>query len=170
VKDPEILVLDEPTVNIDPEGVREILGLVARLRDERGVTVLLSSHLLNQVQAVCDRVGIFVQGTLKAQGSVDQLLATVRDGWDIEVGAVGADVDRLAEALRAVPAVRTVAVTPDGFLVRADADVRALLPGAVAAAGGHLLHLQRQRADLDTIYHHYFGGDHDDLVGAGRDG
>ena len=169
VKDPEILVLDEPTVNIDPEGVREILALVARLRDERGVTVLLSSHLLNQVQAVCDRVGIFVKGTLKAHGSVDELLHSLRDGWTIEVGAVGGDPAAVAASLLALPGVRAVdAGAGDVHVVRADADVRALVPDAVAAAGARLVHLQRQRADLDTIYHHYFGGDRDgDLVHTG---
>src|SRR5690606_35147555 len=59
VKDPELLILDEPTVAIDPVGVVEILDLIRRLPD-RGVTVLLSSHLLEQVQSVCDRIGIFV--------------------------------------------------------------------------------------------------------------
>ena len=57
VKDPSILILDEPTVNIDPEGVRELLLLVERLRTDQGVTVLLSSHLLHQVEQVCDRIG-----------------------------------------------------------------------------------------------------------------
>ena len=68
VKDPSILILDEPTVNIDPEGVRELLLLVERLRTDQGVTVLLSSHLLHQVEQVCDRIGIFVKGRLVAVG------------------------------------------------------------------------------------------------------
>ena len=73
VKDPSILVLDEPTVNIDPEGVRELLLLVERLRTDQGMTVLLSSHLLHQVEQVCDRIGIFVKGRLVAVGTVDEL-------------------------------------------------------------------------------------------------
>ena len=68
VKDPSILILDEPTVNIDPEGVRELLLLVERLRTDQGVTVLLSSHLLHQVEQVCDRIGVFVSGKLMASG------------------------------------------------------------------------------------------------------
>ena len=73
VKQPSILILDEPTVNIDPEGVRELLALVERLSDEQGVTVILSSHLLHQVEQVCDRIGIFVKGRLVALGTVDEL-------------------------------------------------------------------------------------------------
>ena len=87
IKNPSILILDEPTVNIDPEGVREILLLVRRLSDERGVTVLLSSHLLHQVEQVCDRIGIFLRGRLVAQGTLEKLAATVEDRWVIEVGA-----------------------------------------------------------------------------------
>ena len=68
VKDPSILILDEPTVNIDPEGVRELLLLVERLRADQGVTVLLSSHLLHQVEQVCDRIGVFVKGKLVGVG------------------------------------------------------------------------------------------------------
>src|SRR5690625_2918329 len=73
IKDPEVIILDEPTLGIDPEGVREILQLIKRLNEEQQITVLLSSHHLHQVQQVCDRVGIFVTGQLLAQGNVDDL-------------------------------------------------------------------------------------------------
>ena len=75
VKQPRVLVLDEPTIAIDPRGVEEILELIRWLRDEQQVTVLLSSHLLHQVQEVCDRVGLFVDGRLVAAGSVGDLAA-----------------------------------------------------------------------------------------------
>src|SRR5690606_7082760 len=75
VKDPGVLILDEPTTAIDPEGVAEILGMIRRLATESGVTILLSSHLLHQVQAVCDRVAIFVQGKVVAQGHPHELAA-----------------------------------------------------------------------------------------------
>lgn len=73
VKHPRMLILDEPTIAIDPRGVEQMLALIRQLRDEQAVTVLLSSHLLHQVQEVCDRVGIFVDGRLRAAGSVDEL-------------------------------------------------------------------------------------------------
>ena len=68
VKDPDVLILDEPTTAIDPLGVVEILDLLRRLVRERGLAVLLSSHLLDQVQSVCDRVGIFAAGQLIGAG------------------------------------------------------------------------------------------------------
>lgn len=77
VKQPRVLILDEPTIAIDPRGVEEVLDLIRWLRDDQGVTVLLSSHLLHQVQEVCDRVGLFVSGRLVAAGSIHDLAATV---------------------------------------------------------------------------------------------
>ena len=82
VKNPSILILDEPTVNIDPEGVRELLNLVERLRTEQGVTVLLSSHLLHQVEQVCDRIGIFVRGRLVASGTLEEIKRLRQMGAD----------------------------------------------------------------------------------------
>ena len=61
VKSPDLLILDEPTTSIDPLGVVEILDLLRRLVDERGISIMLSSHLLSQVQSVCDRIGIFTR-------------------------------------------------------------------------------------------------------------
>ncbi|MCK9507683.1 MAG: ABC transporter ATP-binding protein [Pigmentiphaga sp.] len=73
MKNPEIIILDEPTTGIDPSGIKEFLELIVRLSKEEGVTVLFSSHSLYQVQQVCDRVGIFVQGKLLAAGQIDAL-------------------------------------------------------------------------------------------------
>ena len=73
VKDPDILILDEPTTAIDPLGVVEILDLIRHLADERGLAVLLSSHLLDQAQLICDRVGVFHRGKLVGHGTVPEL-------------------------------------------------------------------------------------------------
>jgi ABC-2 type transport system ATP-binding protein len=73
VKAPAVLILDEPTASIDPAGVEELLTLIRRLAHENGLAVLLSSHLLAQVQQLCDRVGIFSRGRLIAEGSVGEL-------------------------------------------------------------------------------------------------
>ena len=80
VKSPDLLILDEPTTSIDPLGVVEILDLLRRLTDERGIAILLSSHLLNQVQSVCDRIGIFASGRLVGIGTVEELARTSATG------------------------------------------------------------------------------------------
>jgi len=72
VHDPRLLILDEPTAGVDPAGSREIRDLILRLK-ERGKTILLTSHLLEQVQEVCDRVGILAKGRLVREGSLDIL-------------------------------------------------------------------------------------------------
>ena len=74
VHEPRLLVLDEPAAGVDPAGARQIRELILALK-KRGVTVLLSSHLLGQVQEICDRVGILAQGVLVREGSMKELLA-----------------------------------------------------------------------------------------------
>ena len=152
VKYPSILILDEPTVNIDPEGVRELLELVDRLSDEQGVTVILSSHLLHQVEQVCDRIGIFVKGRLVALGTVEEL-ATDLDQWVFAVGVDG--IADPANALAGVPGVVDVRPADGRLVVVASRDVRSDVhqSSPIAAAPTHLA---RQGADLDAIYHRHF--------------
>ena len=73
IREPEVIILDEPTLGIDPSGVKEFLSFIRRLSREQGLTVLLSSHHLHQVQQVCDRVGIFVEGKLLVEGNIETL-------------------------------------------------------------------------------------------------
>jgi ABC-2 type transport system ATP-binding protein len=158
VKRPSVLVLDEPTVNIDPEGVRDILLLVRRLRDERGVTILLASHLLHQVEQVCDRIGIFLSGRLAAVGTLEKLAAGVDDRWIIEVGAAGVDPAGLGRAIGAIAGVNSIEREGDLVLAMADHDLRVAIGDLVADSGWKLTHLRRRGADLDAIYHRYFMG------------
>ena len=82
INDPELIVLDEPTTGLDPMGTREMKDLIMRLRDE-GKTILMCSHLLPDVQDVCDRIAILYQGELKELGRVDRLL-TVQDVTQVQ--------------------------------------------------------------------------------------
>lgn len=82
INDPELIMLDEPTTGLDPIGTREMKDLILRLRDQ-GKTVLMCSHLLADVQDVCDRIAILYQGELKELGRVDRLL-TVQDVTQIQ--------------------------------------------------------------------------------------
>ncbi|HXF74309.1 MAG TPA: ABC transporter ATP-binding protein, partial [Actinomycetota bacterium] len=147
VKDPEVLILDEPTVAIDPEGVAEVLELIRRVSRERGVTVLLSSHLLHQVRTVCDRVGIFAAGRLVALGRVDELAARAgAAGATLEV-AVEGEPGRVEEALRSLPGVRALerdGRDPRRWVVVAEGDPRPALARALADRGLVLLHLERR--------------------------
>jgi ABC-2 type transport system ATP-binding protein len=73
IKDPKLVVLDEPTLGLDPEGINSMLQLITSLGRDEGISVLLCSHLLHQTQRVCDRVGILNKGRLVAQGTIKEL-------------------------------------------------------------------------------------------------
>lgn len=158
VKGPSVLVLDEPTIAIDPAGVEELLALLRRLVVERNLTVLLSSHILGQVQSLCDRVGFFHQGRLVAAGPFAELAAQGGDRRIVlEVGVEG-DAGVIDGVARAIPGV--TAVEPHGRDIRlrvvtATTDVAASLTGALAAAGHHVVHLRRQGDDLAELYRRF---------------
>lgn len=90
INEPELIVLDEPTTGLDPIGCREMKDLILRLREERKVTVLMCSHLLADVQDVCDRIAILHQGELKELGRVDDLLK-VREVTEIRTTTLSDD-------------------------------------------------------------------------------
>jgi len=73
VKDPEVAFLDEPTLGLDPDSTNRMIQLIQQLCAEKKMTVLLSSHMLHQVQKICDRIGIMISGHMVAQGSMDKL-------------------------------------------------------------------------------------------------
>lgn len=155
VKDPKVLVLDEPTIGIDPEGVKEILDLIMRLRDEKGVTILLSSHLLSQVRAVCDRVAIFVSGKLVAQGPVSELAAQhgMSQG-EIEVSA--GDWEAAGKALWSISGVQDIRREEKLWVVVAERDIRPEISRVFAQQDIPLLHLRKREQSLEDIYSRYF--------------
>ncbi|WP_236713084.1 ABC transporter ATP-binding protein [Neomoorella mulderi] len=162
VKDPAIIILDEPTLGIDPEGVRELLALIVRLAREGGKTVLLSSHLLHQVQQICDRVGIFVAGRLLAAGPVALLGHQVMAGKPLEIELQAEpDNDNLLSTLRSLQGV--TAVERHGAFIRlrcaAGRDIRPELVPYLAGKGFTLLYLRARGYDLDDIYRQYFQGE-----------
>jgi ABC-2 type transport system ATP-binding protein len=164
VKDPEILILDEPTTAIDPIGVVGILGLLRDLVRDRGVTILLSSHLLVQVQSVCDRVGIFAAGRLIGLGTVPELAAEYgADTARVEVSfesASGDSAERIQSALGAIPNVTAVepAATPEDPWIltvepaSADRSVREAVLAAAATQQLGLTAIRSVSASLDEIY------------------
>jgi ABC-2 type transport system ATP-binding protein len=164
IKSPSILILDEPTVNIDPEGVRELLRFVSELRTVEGLTVLLSSHLLHQVEQVCDRIGIFVGGRLVGIGTVADLAGTLGGEWVFEVGVdPGPSSAHIADVIKNVSGVRDVdSDGPGRWLVMARTDIHPQLLAAVVGSGCTIDHFVRRGADLDAIYHRYFTGRTDD--------
>ena len=158
IKDPSIIILDEPTTAIDPAGVEEVLALVRELADE-GAAILLASHLLHQVQQICDRVGIFVNGKLVASGTTDKLAAQAGSG-PITIEVVAAPpVDQVRQAVLKVDGVTSVVADQRDkqlLVVTANRDVRADLARALVEAGHPPFHLRRRGDELDEVYRRYF--------------
>ena len=166
VKDPDVLILDEPTTAIDPIGVVEILDLLRSLVRDRGMAILLSSHLLNQVQSVCDRIGIFAAGRLIGQGTLDQLAGRFGGAHaHIEVAFEEIDesaTERIASVLRGIDGVSAVspgrtASAPWSVTVassEAEAAVRRRLPVVAAEHDLLLVSLRPVAPSLEEIYRH----------------
>ncbi|WP_024506730.1 ABC transporter ATP-binding protein [Bradyrhizobium sp. ARR65] len=154
VKRAEIAILDEPTSGLDPQATLEFLDLIRQLKAE-GTTVLLSSHLLDQVQRICDRVALFQSGHIVLMGSVAELSVQVLGaGFVVEVEAEGTGIARRLATIPGVSNVETLA--EDRFRMTAERDVRADAARAVVAVDGALKRLSVDEPSLEAIYARYF--------------
>lgn len=154
MKGAQVALLDEPTSGLDPQSQIEFLQIIRNLK-QKNVSVLLSSHLLAQVQSICDRVALFHKGCIVLIGTVPELARQVLGGgFHVEVEAIGRD---LAEPLKRVPGVSAVEKVSTNYLrLLADRDVRPDVAAAVVAAGGGLLRLEIAVPSLEEIYTTYF--------------
>jgi ABC-2 type transport system ATP-binding protein len=154
MKDAAIAILDEPTSGLDPQATLELLDTIRGLKRD-GVSVLLSSHLLDRVQSVCDRVALFQKGRIVLIGTVAELGRKILGGgYAVEVEAQGVG---LVERLKQVPGVTAVEQTgADRVRLLADRDVRPEAAAAVVSAGGRLLRLSVEEPSLEMIYTRYF--------------
>ena len=180
VKSPDILILDEPTAAIDPIGVVEILDLLRELADEHRITILLSSHLLSQVQSTCDRVGIFAAGRLIGVGTVEELsrrfgessarIEVTLDGSDADAAAAAAHATTTLESISGVTKVIAPERAREPWVLLASRDrasaVRVAVLAAAARENLHLSAIREVEPSLDDIYRRALRDR--GLVGAGR--
>jgi ABC-2 type transport system ATP-binding protein len=157
LKRADIAILDEPTSGLDPQATHEFLEMIEGLKKE-GVTVLLSSHMLDQVQRVCDRVALFQSGRIVLMGKVSELAQQVLGGGylvDMDVAApAGVDLEVRLRGLAGVSSVQRFGQFR--YRIAATRDVRADAASAVVMAGGALTNLGFEEASLDAIYNRYF--------------
>jgi ABC-2 type transport system ATP-binding protein len=174
IKDPEVIILDEPTLGIDPAGVREFLDLIIELSRENKITVLLSSHLLHQVQQICDRVGIFVKGRLLATGDIKTLASELfsHAPYSVEIGLGNANavtddqtrqagIDAIISSIRQIDGVTSVSETNGMLHAECSRDITGKIAAAVISSGAHLTSLNMKMYGLDDIYYRSFEGDED---------
>ncbi len=174
IKQPEVIILDEPTSGIDPSGVREFMDLILQLSREEGLTVLFSSHHLHQVQQICDRVGLFVSGNLLAEGDIPSLSKELFSGEPVVVEAgicysskttdlqwKASQDKELEELLRKMDGVIDVHLEKDIFHIGCMRDMSSEIAKVIVTWGAGLNYLQKKEHGLDDIYNRYFEGGKD---------
>lgn len=157
VKEPQVVILDEPTLGIDPDGATRILDLITGLSREQGLTVLLSSHMLHQVQQTCHRIGIIVKGRMIVQGELDQLGSAIlkERQWNFLLEVDG-KADGLDRELRSLNGVTEIEQRSRGWFLRCTRDVRSEVVSLVTKKGLSLLQLRSEDPTLEEIYLKYF--------------
>jgi ABC-2 type transport system ATP-binding protein len=151
VGDPELLLLDEPASALDPAGRREVLDLISQLRGR--ATVVLSSHLLGDVQEVCDTIGILRSGRLLYQGPIDSLLVgRAVPAYRVRLRSAVAPVVAALSGVTWVRDVQALSDTDLRVLVASLADAEAGLPGALAACSARVVSLLPEEPDLEQVF------------------
>ncbi|MCF3110791.1 ABC transporter ATP-binding protein [Niabella sp. CC-SYL272] len=158
IKRPEVIILDEPTLGIDPSGVKDFLVLIKQLSRQQGLTVLLSSHHLHQVQQVCDRVGIFVGGKLLAEGNIDTLAGNLfaSEPFVVEVMVKNPAPETLEADLMKMDGVKKVLVKDQLLQISGGSDITPGLVRLLVQKGMDITGVQRRSYGLDEIYERYF--------------
>ncbi len=157
MKDPKIIIMDEPTLGIDPAGMHELTKLIRDLSVKDGRTILISSHELYQIQEISDRVGIFVGGKMIAIESDGSYTLDIKArAADLNVSQQDSD-DLLRRLLSKVAGVREVSENADGTVhIEADHNIEAELLALMVGNGFVLREMHETGGDLDTIYRKYF--------------
>jgi ABC-2 type transport system ATP-binding protein len=145
LRDPRLLVLDEPANGLDPAGIRDMRTLIASLPD-RGVTVLYSSHLLAEVEEVCNRVAIVNDGRIVFEGRLDELRASFGTSYRLETSD-----DQVARAAAGDLGVSSEA-RDGGLLLDGDRDVVDRLTVELGRRGVAIRHLARQQRSLEDLF------------------
>lgn len=154
---PRLLILDEPTVGVDPQSRNAILESVEHLADE-GMSVLYTTHYMEEAERLCDRVGIIDQGALVAEGTRRELVATVGQSDTVTLVGTG-DLAAAAEALRQVGGVRDVAVADGSLSMLVDGAAGNLpaMMSSVADAGVSITGVDVEEPNLEAVFLHLTG-------------
>jgi ABC-2 type transport system ATP-binding protein len=160
IKQPEVIILDEPTLGIDPAGVKEFLSLIKQLSKQQNITVLLSSHHLNQVQQVCDRVGIFVEGRLLASDHIEKLSTHLfsREAHVVMITFAHPmhDIEEYNGQLMKIDGVKAVQVSGNTIEISGTRNATPEFVRFFVEKGLDITGVQPKEYGLEEIYHRYF--------------
>ena len=151
INDPEIVFLDEPMSGLDPVGRREIRELIAGLRD-KGTTVFMSTHILSDIEALCDEVAILRSGKLAASGNLSDLLSSSGESRAMEINVEGVAADAIREAVEFI-AGSTITAKPNGASIQIldESDIEAVLK-ITSHHGGRLASVQPVKQSLEELF------------------
>lgn len=151
INEPEIVFLDEPMSGLDPVGRREIRELIVGLR-EKGVTVFMSTHILSDIEALCDEVAILRNGKLAASGNLRDLLANTGEQRALEVSIQGIAADAIREPVELI-AGASLSQKPNGAMIQIidESDIEAVLK-ITRDAGGSLISIQPVKQSLEELF------------------
>jgi ABC-2 type transport system ATP-binding protein len=156
IKDPKVAFFDEPTAGIDPEGIEQVLTLITKMAKQK-VTIVLSSHQLQQVQKICTRVGIMSEGHLVAEGSVNQLGRDAIGGGKFRVEVqVSKPTSKLVKSIKGIKGVTNVESSGDMLLISCRKDLRPQIARAVVDSDCLLVQMKIEEYGLDDVYMKYF--------------
>ena len=156
VGDPDLLILDEPTTGLDPNGAREIREII-REENSRGTTVFFSSHILGQVEAVCDRVGILRDGRLVADDSIENLRSNIPGGESLVIEGAGFSPDVL-DTVRAIDNVENVTVRTQGEVIAvglAEGASKTTVLSEIEDSGAVVDDFSTEQASLEDLFAAY---------------
>lgn len=164
LSEPEILFLDEPTLGLDPLGAKNMRDLILRLRQEKDVTVLMSSHVLPEVETICDKVGIFDHGHLVAIDTIGHLRSTASDSLNIEL-VMAEPNQQVVRALQNIPGINNVEVNGGKLYINAmkNKDLRPLIMQEALANNAKVLSFGLQESSLEDILLRLVKSDANDL-------
>jgi ABC-2 type transport system ATP-binding protein len=156
IKEPKLIILDEPTSGLDPQGINQLLELIAGL-PKMGTTVLLSSHQLYQVQKVCQSIGILSKGKMVIEGTIDKLGREAMAGgrYIIEI-EIAEPKTELADIIKKVKGVEKVEVDGNMLKISAASDLRSQIAKVVVGNDALLVQMKVHEFSLDDIYMKYF--------------
>lgn len=157
IKMPKVAILDEPTSGIDPEGIIQMLDLIADIAKEIKMTVIMCSHQLYQVQRICNRIGILVNGKLVVEGLLDQLGREALGGGRLRIEVKLTEItSKLIDCIKRISGVVSVERSGDLLLITCLEDLRPKIAKAIIDANGLLVEMKIQRYALEDIYRKYF--------------
>ena len=156
IKDPKVIFLDEPTQGLDPNGITDILNLLKKLNIEKDVTILIASHLIHQIEQICDRIGIMVNGKMVVQGKIDVLNRMDGQNWLIEIEALNLS-DSLLERIKAIQGVVKIERDGEKIIIISDHDIRSFVSKYLIDNNVTINKFLLRDRTLDELYKKYSG-------------